>query len=276
MKKTKTVTTLILIAAMLLTACSGGGNDGRSSRSDRKEKDVKEKETEEKFEKEETEVLESSETTIEEQPVWIQNGDYIVFGHYEQDDNTDNGPEPLEWEVVREEDGKILLISRYVIDCQPYNTTNIEVTWETCSLREWLNDVFLNEAFNAYEQSLIIETPLSNPENEFDGSKGGNDTMDKVFCLSVEEILDNYEFQDWNEELFGGSSKALFTEVTKYAEDQGVEKADNGPGKWWLRSSLRENVYACGVIWKGAGWSVGYSVDDDEIGVRPALYLSVK
>ena len=126
MKKTKTVTTLILIAAMLLTACSGGGNDGRSSRSDRKEKDVKEKETEEKLE--------------------VEIGETMTFGSYPQD--ADGTVKPIEWDVLDIQDGKALLISSKCLDARPYNEEYAPVTWEKCTLRAWLNDDFLNTAFS--------------------------------------------------------------------------------------------------------------------------------
>ena len=70
-------------------------------------------------------------------------GETIVFGAYEQDNDTSNGAEPIEWSVLAKEDDRILVISQYALDCQPYNKKNESVIWETCSLRSWLNDIFL-------------------------------------------------------------------------------------------------------------------------------------
>ena len=276
MKQTKTFTAMLLLAAMLLTACGNTRNDESNSRSERKEKDV------------------------EEQTTLIRNGDYIVFGHYEQDNNTDNGPEPIEWEIISEQDGKMLLISRYIIDLQPYNPDNTDVTWETSYLRGWLNNEFINAAFNEAEQGQILTVTLSNPDNKLWGTEGGNDTEDKVFCLSVEEVLNLYEFNVWDEDEDCGLCQALMAEATPY-----VRKNDTGGhtrryyeedyntfvqpygytddlighiiGTWWLRTPGHTSPYASYVNDFGqTGWYCYNNYSYNNIGVRPALYLSTK
>lgn len=79
-------------------------------------------------------------------------GHYVSFGKYEQDNNTSNGKEKIEWLVLEVKDGKALVISKYALDCKPYNTSSTNVTWETCSLRNWLNNDFINSAFSATEK----------------------------------------------------------------------------------------------------------------------------
>lgn len=39
-------------------------------------------------------------------------GDYVFFGAYEQDNNTSNGKEDVEWLVLEVKDGKALVISK--------------------------------------------------------------------------------------------------------------------------------------------------------------------
>ena len=75
-------------------------------------------------------------------------GDYICFGAYEQDKDTSDGKENVEWQVLAKEDNKILVISKYVLDAKPYNTNLVNVTWETCALQTWLNGTFFDEAFS--------------------------------------------------------------------------------------------------------------------------------
>ena len=79
--------------------------------------------------------------------------DHPYFGQYPQ--NQGAAPEPIAWKVLRRESDRILLISKYVLDCKPYNTTQTDVTWETCSLRKWLNHEFLYAAFTAEERKRI-------------------------------------------------------------------------------------------------------------------------
>jgi hypothetical protein len=81
----------------------------------------------------------------------VQTGGYVTFGSYEQDNDLSNGKEDIEWLVLARENNKALLISRYSLDNQPYSEHTEEVPWENCSLRKWLNDNFLNEAFSSDE-----------------------------------------------------------------------------------------------------------------------------
>ena len=43
-------------------------------------------------------------------------GDHIFFGHYEQDNDLNNGPEPIEWRILEVKGDKILLLSEYILD----------------------------------------------------------------------------------------------------------------------------------------------------------------
>ena len=84
----------------------------------------------------------------------VKAGQYVKFGHYPQtaagNDNT-----PIEWLVLAVQGNRALLLSRYELDAKPYNTLKTGVTWETCTLRTWLNGEFLNKAFTAEEKTGI-------------------------------------------------------------------------------------------------------------------------
>ena len=164
-----------------------------------------------------------------------QVGSYVFFGAYEQDNNTSNGKEDIEWLVLAKNGKKTLVISKYALDCQPYNTALTSVTWETCSLRKWLNGTFLNAAFSNEQQNSIVsstvtadENPDENPEYR---TSPGNNTTDKVFLLSIPEV--NKYFS---------SDAARKCAPTDHAIAQGAfsfygYKADGrAAGWWWLRS----------------------------------------
>ena len=55
-------------------------------------------------------------------------GDYVIFGAYEQDNDTSNGKEKIKWLVLDKQGSKMLVISQYALDCQPYNTEDADVT----------------------------------------------------------------------------------------------------------------------------------------------------
>ncbi len=89
------------------------------------------------------------------------SSNYIQFGSYPQaKDGVDKTP--IEWLVLVHDNNRALLISRYGLDSQPYNTEITETTWEKCTLRKWLNETFLNAAFSKEEQAKIL---LSNIDN---------------------------------------------------------------------------------------------------------------
>lgn len=90
-------------------------------------------------------------------------GETVKFGWYEQDDDPDDGKEEIEWTVLALEGDRALLISKYALDCQPYHKVHGSISWEECSLREWLNDSFLREAFNSAQQKRIPETEVLLP-----------------------------------------------------------------------------------------------------------------
>ena len=148
--------------------------------------------------------------------------DYVFFGSYEQDNDMSNGKESIEWLVLAKKGTKVLLISRYGLDAQPYNTEYIDIIWEKCTLRSWLNNDFYNAAFSSKEKDAIIQTKVTTPDN---------DATDNVFVLSIKEL--NKYFSDYDVKMCA---------PTDYAIAQGVEtdSSYSVDGKaacwWWLRS----------------------------------------
>lgn len=190
-------------------------------------------------------------------------GDYVFFGAYEQDNDTSNGKEDIEWLVLEVKDGKVLLISRYALDRKPYNTRYTDITWETCSLREWLNNDFIDSAFSAKEQVMIPTVTVSADKNpEYDTYPGGA-TQDKVFLLSIAEA--NKYFR---------SDSARQCKPTRYAG--AYANSDNGSCWWWLRSPGGSQSSAAGVHIGGAVSCYGNYVLTGGGAVRPALWINLE
>ena len=245
----------------------------------------------EEYKSEETEVTEES----PDDSSYTTDGEYIIFGSYEQDGDSSNGPEPIEWEIVLDEGDRMLVISRYILDVVPYNTEYTDITWENCTLRSWLNNDFYNTAFSDSDHGRIIQTELTNSDNPHYGTVGGNNTSDKLFVLSLNEVMEYYTFNSWYEEDQFGYSQQLAVEATPlvYKSYRGYEIEENYDsflldegyssdiyGKncyfWWLRSPGSYNKFACCVnYYGGAGWyHDNGAIVNDCVGVRPALYLS--
>jgi len=207
-------------------------------------------------------IYKQSETLDTETKVTV--GEKILFGHYEQDTNSNNGKEPIEWMVLEVLDDKCLLISEHCIDCLPYNDIDESVTWETCTLRAWLNDSFFNNAFDIEEQERIILTNIVNSDNQQYSVDGGNDTEDKVFVLNDAEA--NKYFGN------GLKSKVL---PTKFSEDNGTWiRTPEYACWWWLRGPSDAENRALIVEPTGEIWEKGMTVDYDKAGIRPCVWVS--
>ncbi|MGN0629576.1 MAG: DUF6273 domain-containing protein [Oscillospiraceae bacterium] len=191
-------------------------------------------------------------------------GDYIFFGEYEQDNNFSNGKEKIEWIVLDKKDEKIFVFSKYALDWMRYNTEYYAVTWETCLLRKWLNNGFINSAFSPYEKSMISTVEVSADENPSYDTPAGNSTYDKVFLLSIDEV--NKYFS---------SDMERRCEATDYVIKQGVNVGSSDEGfLWWLRSPGQNEIYVATVTSDyGHIIDSGHYVGEKYITVRPAMWI---
>ncbi len=198
----------------------------------------------------------------------IKVGDCVKFGCYYQENSGDKTP--IEWLVLQKSGAKVLLISRYALDCETYDDDGDNATWENCDLRKWLNDEFLKTAFTRADQEKIAVTKLANDNNAEFNTSGGNSTEDRVFCLSRSEA----------DSLFP-DDEARKCAPTPYAVKKGAYEDGNGltDGRgscwWWLRSpGLRQNL-ALHVNTDGGINSGGCSVRMSNRAVRPALWVNL-
>ena len=195
----------------------------------------------------------------------VNVGDTYRFGSYEQDNNKSNGQEDIEWLVLAKEGTKILVISKETLDCKPYNTSYTEVTWETCTLRKWLNNDFINAAFSSDERTMIPTVTVSADKNPDYSTNPGNATQDQVFLLSITEV--NKYFS---------SDSARQCEPTDFAVANGVYvNSSNGNCWWWLRSPGYYQDNGARVDFFGNVYEYGHYVNKDGNAVRPALWIDL-
>jgi len=195
-----------------------------------------------------------------------KTGDYVTFGSYEQDNNTSNGKEEIEWLVLAKEGDKALLISRYALDCQQYDTPR-NSTWDTCSLCKWLNGTFTSNAFSLVEQGVIQNTTVTADKNpKYSTTDPGNATDNKVFLLSINEV-----------ERYFSSDSERACKPTEYAVANGADaKCYSCTCRWWLRSPGSTQDSAAYVHSSGDVIESGNDVDIGTSAVRPALWISLK
>lgn len=242
----------------------------------------------------------TSEEVVEPEPVEEEVPEYavmyevITLGKYEQDNNTDNGAEPIEWIVLEKNGNKALVISRYVLDAVPFVKGFGKADWESSTLRKWLNKDFLS-SFTDSEKARILDSFVPVREQTTIVDEAGNvitpdvpGTTDKVFLLSDFE-LKKYLADDpdtWGDE--------AYAKATAYAEAQGVWVLTKdryktlryteetvpakmiGSGWWWLRSQGSEEAKTKDVDTQGNIRENGHDNGESHDGIRPAMWITIE
>lgn len=199
---------------------------------------------------------------------------------------------PIEWIVLAKEEDAVLLISKYIIDCKPFDYLNIEeiqsidnnkrallknTTWASCSLRKWLNDDFLNASFSDYEKQCIVTTPLHDV-----------DTKDKLFCLSEQEYkkyFDNGNYYERNRNIgdvhiYYNGATTRNSYAASYDKLNFIKIDDTYP--YWLRDKDTyydkiEDIEIGTTKMVGTMGEINSGVNINSFGgVRPAMWVSIK
>lgn len=232
----------------------------------------------------------------------VTTWDCVWFGNYWQEDtngdgtaDTNDDKKPIKWRVLSVDGDDAFLLADENLERKPYcylqnyHGTYFSVTWENCTMRSWLNGYgadkningedyninnFLNNAFTLSEQAAIQVTNVVNNKNPYSGTPGGNDTTDKVYLLSLTEIMNT---------AYGFTSTELNTKTregknTEYVETRGSTiGSSERSGTWWLRSP--NDNHRASFVGDGGGGVTSSStlneVTNNAIAVRPTLHLNV-
>ena len=230
--------------------------------------------------------VKASEKVFVSNPRTADNGtvtwDKIQFGSYYQDAEFEE--ESIKWRILDiDSEGNAFLLADEALDCQPYNEEYPSCTWETCTLRDWLNGTdtyekdeaaFINAAFTTEEQNEIIETTVENPDK---GTPSSNTTTDKVYLLSISEASNaNYGFHTG----FSDSSSTRQVKATDYVRCKGVDRfnidRNSSNCYWWLRSPGVNENYGARVSSAGSGSYQGADTRHDTYAVRPVLHVNLE
>ena len=212
-------------------------------------------------------------------------GDIVPFGKYEQDNNTGNGAETIEWIVLDVEGKSVLLLSKYCLDVKLFHEGEgkATVTWKNSTLRGWLNSNFLNDAFTEEERDFISMTVVSDIANASYETDGGDITEDKVFLLSAEEADIFFPENEWSEEEKYNINRERSTQATVYANADAWKptKKDRWWSDncyWWLRSTGKHQTHGVrfcyGVSFAGNLSRTNVESVERNGGVRPAIWVS--
>lgn len=174
-----------------------------------------------------------------------QVGDVVEFGSYEQDGDTSNGKEPIEWRVLAVEGNRAYVVSQKALDAHAFNADkNDGNDWVSSNLKKWLENDFASRAFTGDEMKAINGAPT---------------------LLSVDEA--NKYFKSDNDRICMPTQQAV--------NNGAWTLGDNGACYWWLRSPGGDSDVAAGVYADGSVHSNGVYVDGADCAVRPALWVNL-
>jgi len=154
----------------------------------------------------------------------IKVGDIITIGSL--------SGKSLRWMVLNIDGSNIMLFCRDIVTTLPYeqDASLKDITWETCSLRKWLNDDFYYEAFSDAEKKCILETEVS-PDTweQYPTDYVEGVTHDRVYLLSYQEAEDLLVDKDTNAE--------PLTEEMRHELFQYVDENKDNKYMYWLRNT---------------------------------------
>ena len=205
--------------------------------------------------------------------------------------------EPILWRVLEIRDGTALVLANEALDCQPFQKELLEVSWENCTLRSWLNgygpeanksaadysaetDNFLDRAFAADEQAAILENPVRNENNYYFGMDSGKETKDRVFILAESELFmgDSSKIHGFSPRDEVHDRAKQFT-PTGYARRNGAWNASEGPvegnGFWITRTTGYTHSNVVYVDENGCMFNRGILVTCADAAIIPALVLDL-
>ncbi len=209
-----------------------------------------------------------------------EHGYYVYDGErYELYKNYFYKVEPIRWKFLSSDDDSAFVTSYKLLDAHCYNNSTAQRddgtypnNWARSDIRAWLNDDFLNKAFD--DDSLIKATSIDNSvaSTGYDTNQYACETTtDKIFLLSVADLMnESYGFNQ-----YGYAS--CVCQPTDYAIAKGVSysKGEGYGAYYWTRSPHADNSsYAGYVYYDGYIYGWGY-VSDSRNGVRPSLSLKI-
>ena len=102
-----------------------------------------------------------------------------------------------DWFLADKDGNHYLLIRKNALTpeySEVFTSKSADTSWETSSIRAYLNSAFYDESFSSKEKELILESSVKADRNSVYKGVKANDTKDKVFILSVSELNDYTDY----------------------------------------------------------------------------------
>lgn len=182
--------------------------------------------------------------------------------------------ETIYWKVmnVDNEARKVTLFATKALDSGNFREFTGQIgmiyanNYGSSNVRNYLNDVFINEAFSSYEKLTIRNSDVDNSAASTGAASNPyacNNTYDKLFLPSYAE-LDAI-----------GSSSARMKGISDYALSQGCyNQSSYYNAYYWTRSPLHNSKEKCHVV-NNSGVLQSEYVDRSWYGVVPMMNISI-
>ena len=207
---------------------------------------------------------------------WIQKDGHSGYAYFKY--------APIKWRVLEKSGTRALLISDAIIDCHPFHKSRTNTNWRNSTLRSWLNGYyntsswldspyfttksFVGMAFTDAQMRGIATTKLTSGD------------ADKVFVLSLSEASGSAGLKHGFAKSSSLYDEGRAAELTQYARAMGAYTFKGYASKpkgglWWLRNNGKAVDHAMRVTAKGYCAKDGQTVDMQDVGLRPAMWVSL-
>ncbi len=213
----------------------------------------------------------------------VKVGDVVTMGEYSHNRNPSSSflsKFPIKWLVLEKEGNRALLVSLFNVNVYPFITDDEYfeivdrgelVCWKSSFVRTWLNEGLFQWIFTDEEEACVCASEIHTPNNPVYGTDGGEDTIDYLFLLSIEEVEKYFPTDE--------------TRKTQIVPDVDMEQYDLMPGThtlnttdyydWWLRSPGYKEAFFASVGRFGDIMVEGQWSSDEEVSVRPAMWVDL-
>ena len=170
------------------------------------------------------------------------------------------------WRAFEKPNHELLLLSELIIDTRRYDSQFNN--YENSEIRKWLNNDFLESAFNSVQRKLIQNVEVDNSIDSTGAQEANgylcNNTSDNVFLLSNFEVISFFELPESRRKM-----------ATDYALSKGLY-AFPRCGCWWLRSPF---FYCSDDAWliniDGTLYPKN-NVKNPHYGIVPAIIIDIR
>ena len=199
-------------------------------------------------------------TTFSKNFSTVKKGDELTFGRYE----TFGRVNEIKWIVLDIFDDKILLFSKYIIDCKPYS-----------DIKKYLNDICEN-SFNQDELEQIVRSSNNKIVENYEEELKKGYKLDYMFILSEEHIKKyfyNIDGSIVDDNVYGIGTNEAYDKGLNYIYRN--EEDDSFASPYWLADRGYEKEFNKAVSYSGKIINDGYYWQRNDIGVRPALVIKM-